>query len=61
MVGQQGAATEVVVPGANLRSQYRSIKADIDEAIRRVAARGHGRPCRQPVKRFLLDCPLHIQ
>lgn len=40
MIGQQRTATEVVVPGANLRAQYRSIKADIDEAIRRVIDSG---------------------
>jgi dTDP-4-amino-4,6-dideoxygalactose transaminase len=40
MVGQQGAATEIVVPGANLPAQYRSIKADIDQAIRRVIDSG---------------------
>jgi dTDP-4-amino-4,6-dideoxygalactose transaminase len=33
-------ATEVVVPSADLRAQYRSIKADIDEAIRRVIDSG---------------------
>jgi dTDP-4-amino-4,6-dideoxygalactose transaminase len=35
MAGKEQAA-EVVVPGADLRAQYRSIKTDIDEAIRRV-------------------------
>ena len=36
---ERGAA-EVVVPGVDLRAQYRSIKVDIDEAIRRVIDSG---------------------
>jgi dTDP-4-amino-4,6-dideoxygalactose transaminase len=40
MVEREGIASEVVVPGVDLRAQYRSIKADIDEAIGRVIASG---------------------
>ncbi len=40
MVSSDRAAAEVVVPGVDLRAQYRSIKADIDAAIRRVIASG---------------------
>jgi dTDP-4-amino-4,6-dideoxygalactose transaminase len=40
MHGKGRAAAEAVVPGADLRAQYRSIKAGIDEAIRRVIESG---------------------
>ena len=40
MVGKEQAAAQVVVPGVDLRAQYRSIKTDIDEAISRVMVSG---------------------
>ena len=40
MHGKERIAAEVMVPGADLRAQYRSIKVGIDEAIRRVIDSG---------------------